>query len=53
MLDNLSDAQSLSDVDVARRKALTAQLWIWLKRKEIYWYQLSRAKALSEKDRNT
>lgn len=53
LLDNLSDRQQLSEVEVARKKALTSQLWTWLKRKESYWVQMSRSKALREKDKNT
>lgn len=49
----LSDSQELSESDVARSNALTAQLWLWLKRRERYWFQLLRGKSLVEKDRNT
>lgn len=40
-------------MEIARRNALNAQLWIWLKRKERYWFQMSRTKAIIEKDKNT
>lgn len=43
----------LTKVDLARKKALTAQLWMWLKRREKYWFQMSRVKSLMEKDKNT
>lgn len=52
-LDNLSDRQILNESDLARRKALTAQLWMWQKRKEILWFQLFRSTAIKDKDRNT
>lgn len=52
-LDDASDNQELCEVGVARKRALTAQLWQWLKRKERFWIQHSRLKALREKDRNT
>lgn len=53
ILDQLNEEQGLNEMSLARLKALTTQLWLWLKRKEKYWIQLSRMKALNEKDRNT
>lgn len=53
VLDQLNEQQQMSEINLARFKALTAQLWMWLKRKEQYWMQLSRMKSLTDKDRNT
>lgn len=52
-LDLVCDVRNLNEVELARKQALVAQLWIWLKKKESYWYQLSRVKAVTLKDKNT
>lgn len=36
-LDEVCDIHELSEVEIAWKKVLTAQLWQWLKRKERFW----------------
>lgn len=53
MLDLVSEARALEEVEVTRRKALKSQFWTWLQCKEQYWLQMARTKAIKGKDRNT
>lgn len=41
-LDDVCDNQELGEVDLARKRPFTAQLWQWLRRKERFWVQHSR-----------
>ncbi|KAK7268946.1 hypothetical protein RIF29_21657 [Crotalaria pallida] len=53
LIDNISDSALLDECTLARRNALTNQLWLWPKRKESYWFQHSRSRTIKEKDRDT
>lgn len=43
----------LEDHEIAERNSAQADLWKWMKRKESYWAQASRAKWIKEGDKNT
>jgi len=52
-LDAKEQGQPPIPADIYRRKALQAQMWLWIARKERFWKQMSRCKILNEGDRNT
>lgn len=52
-LDNPSTQRNLDEDEVERRKIAQTNLWMWMKRKEVYWAQQSRITWLKEGDRNT
>lgn len=52
-IDMAANDRNLSNDEVASRASLQVELWNWLRRKESYWAQNSRAKWISEGDKNT
>lgn len=52
-MDLLAEDRPLSEVEMARCKALRSQFWAWLQHKEQYWVQMARSKAMKCKDKNT
>ena len=52
-VDMLANNKTLSDEEISLRRSAQAELWEWLKRKETYWAQNSRAKWVKEGDKNT
>ncbi|XP_048491371.1 uncharacterized protein LOC125492703 [Beta vulgaris subsp. vulgaris] len=51
--DDLSNQRSLDEEELDGKKSAIADLWMWMKRKEVYWAQNSRVSWLKEGDRNT
>ena len=52
-LDEINNTRDLEDYEIDNRKKAQAELWVWIKRKEMYWAQNSRITWLKEGDRNT
>lgn len=52
-IDMLANNNSLTDDEISERRSAQSELWGWLKRKETYWAQNSRAKWVKEGDKNT
>lgn len=52
-IDMLADNKTLTDDEISERRNAQAELWGWLRRKETYWAQNSRAKWVKEGDKNT
>lgn len=53
VLDQQSKARNLSNEEIQERKEIQSELWNWLRRRESYWAQNSRARWLKEGDKNT
>lgn len=51
--DQISNSRDLTNDEVSERRSAQNELWSWLKRKDMYWAQNSRAKWLKDGDRNT
>ena len=52
-LDTVANSRTLNDDELKERRQAQADLWSWMKKKEMYWAQTSRAKWIKEGDRNT
>jgi len=52
-LVNKANSQQLSEVDIARQKALDSLHWVWIGGRERMWKQFSRCKYIKEGDKNT
>lgn len=52
-LDRINNLRDLDDQELEERKKAQSELWMWIKRKEMYWAQNSRITWLKEGDRNT
>nr|CCA65974.1 hypothetical protein [Beta vulgaris subsp. vulgaris] len=51
--DTISNERELDEQEIERRKEAQSDLWMWMKRKELYWAQNSRILWLKHGDRNT
>lgn len=52
-LDNMNNIRPLTTLELEERKNAQSNLWMWIKRKELYWAQNSRLTWLKDGDRNT
>lgn len=51
--DEQAQTRNLLDDDLKSRSETQAELWTWLRRKELYWSQHSRVQWLKYRDRNS
>lgn len=51
--DTIANGREFDNDELRSRKEAQLELWQWLRRKEVYWAQNSRARWLKEGDKNT
>ncbi|XP_057249213.1 uncharacterized protein LOC130590681 [Beta vulgaris subsp. vulgaris] len=51
--DDLANSRTLNEEEAKMRSSVQAELWSWLKKKEIFWAQNSRVQWLKHGDKNT
>lgn len=52
-IDQLASTRNLTETELNERRKAQLDLWSWLKRKDMFWAQNSRAKWIREGDKNT
>ena len=52
-LDEISNHRDLNLIELEEKRTAQSDLWLWMKRREVYWAQNSRISWLKEGDRNT